>query len=127
MGPRSGTDSPDCRAFYAGDTIRKYREFDKLIDTDSKAKFVQNQDRIEYLAWLLSRALKRKCRKEEGVQGMDAETARQQCLQEHKSEEIKQAYVIPKSKDELKELRELASLEYNTLDALQISKDEEGV
>jgi hypothetical protein len=28
------------------------------------------------------------------------------------------------SKEELKELRELASLEYNTLDALQISKDE---
>ncbi len=28
------------------------------------------------------------------------------------------------SKDELKELRELASLEYNTLDALQISRDE---
>jgi len=40
--------------FYLGDTIKKFREFNKLMDTDSKAKFVQNQDRIEYLAWLLS-------------------------------------------------------------------------
>ena len=46
-------------AFYVGDTIRKYREFEKLIDTDSKAKFVQNQDRIEYLAWLLSARLEK--------------------------------------------------------------------
>ena len=43
--------------FYAGDTIRKFREFNRLMDTDSKAKFVQNQDRIEYLAWLLSARL----------------------------------------------------------------------
>jgi len=46
--------------FYLGDTIKKYREFNKLIDTDSKAKFVQNQDRIEYLAWLLSARLEKK-------------------------------------------------------------------
>lgn len=46
--------------FYLGDTVKKYREFNKLIDTDSKAKFVQNQDRIEYLAWLLSARLEKK-------------------------------------------------------------------
>lgn len=46
--------------FYLGDTIRKYREFDRLMDTDSKAKFVQNQDRIEYLAWLLSARLEKR-------------------------------------------------------------------
>ena len=45
--------------FYLGDTIKKYREFNKLIDTDSKARFVQNQDRIEYLAWLLSARLEK--------------------------------------------------------------------
>jgi len=39
--------------WYFIDTIRKRREFDRLIDTDSKAKFVRNQDRIEFLAWLL--------------------------------------------------------------------------
>ena len=46
--------------FYVGDTVKKYREFEKLIDTDSKAKFVQNQDRIEYLAWLLSARLEKR-------------------------------------------------------------------
>ncbi len=46
--------------YYLGDTIKKYKEFNRLIDTDSKAKFVQNQDRIEYLAWLLSSRLERK-------------------------------------------------------------------
>ena len=46
--------------FYVGDTVKKYREFNKLIDTDSKAKFVQNQDRIEYLAWLLSARLEKR-------------------------------------------------------------------
>jgi formate-dependent nitrite reductase membrane component NrfD len=45
--------------FYLGDTIKKFREFNKLIDADSKAKFVQNQDRIEYLAWLLSARLEK--------------------------------------------------------------------
>jgi len=39
--------------WYFVDTIRKRREFDRLIDIDSKAKFVRNQDRIEFLAWLL--------------------------------------------------------------------------
>ena len=46
--------------FYFGDTISKAREFNRLIDTDSKAKFVQNQDRIEYLAWLLSSEMERR-------------------------------------------------------------------
>jgi len=45
--------------FYLGDTIKKFREFNKLMDTDSKARFVQNQDRIEYLAWLLSARLEK--------------------------------------------------------------------
>lgn len=39
--------------WYFIDTIRKRREFERLIDTDSKAKFVRNQDRIEQLAWIL--------------------------------------------------------------------------
>lgn len=39
--------------WYFIDTIRKKREFGRLIDIDSKAKFVRNQDRIELLAWLL--------------------------------------------------------------------------
>lgn len=39
--------------WYFIDTIRKRREFERLIDTESKAKFVRNQDRIEFLGWLL--------------------------------------------------------------------------
>ncbi len=41
--------------YYFVDTIRKRREFARLIATDSKAKFVRNQDRIEFLAWILGR------------------------------------------------------------------------
>jgi len=41
--------------YYFFDTIRKRREFERLIETDSKAKFVRNQDRIEFLAWLLGK------------------------------------------------------------------------
>lgn len=41
--------------YYFFDTIRKRREFERLIETDSKAKFVRNQDRIEFLAWILGR------------------------------------------------------------------------
>jgi hypothetical protein len=37
-----------------GDGILKRREFDRLIETTSKAAFVRNQDRLEELAWLLS-------------------------------------------------------------------------
>lgn len=39
--------------WYFVDTVRKRREFERLIDTDSKAKFVRGQDRIEFLAWIL--------------------------------------------------------------------------
>jgi len=41
--------------YYFIDTIRKRREFDRLIETDSKAKFVRSQDRIEFLAWTLGK------------------------------------------------------------------------
>lgn len=37
--------------WYLVDTIRKRREFERLIETDSKAKLVRNQDRLERLAW----------------------------------------------------------------------------
>lgn len=46
--------------FYFVDTLRKRREFNKLINTTSKAKFVRNQDRLEYLAWILSSEHERK-------------------------------------------------------------------
>ena len=39
--------------WYFVDTIRKRREFRRLVETDSKAKFVRNQDRVEFLAWIL--------------------------------------------------------------------------
>ncbi len=37
-----------------GDGVVKRREFNRLMDTTSKATFVRNLDRIEELAWLLS-------------------------------------------------------------------------
>ena len=40
--------------WYMIDNIRKRREFKKLINTDSKAKFIKNKERIEYLAWVLT-------------------------------------------------------------------------
>lgn len=40
--------------WYLGDNLLKRREFNKLIKTTSKEKFIKNQDRIEELAWLLS-------------------------------------------------------------------------
>ncbi len=53
--------------WYFFDTIRKRREFTKLLDTESKAKFVRNQDRLEKLAWwyLGSEYVKRVDRKKE--------------------------------------------------------------
>jgi hypothetical protein len=39
---------------YLGDNISKRREFDELIETTSKAKFIRNLDQIEYLAWRLT-------------------------------------------------------------------------
>jgi len=46
--------------FYFIDTLRKRREFNRLINTANKAKFVRNQDRLEYLAWILSSEHERK-------------------------------------------------------------------
>jgi len=40
--------------WYFLDIVRKRREFERLINTPSKAKFVRNQDRLEYLGWILS-------------------------------------------------------------------------
>ena len=40
--------------WYASDYIRKAKEFESLIETTSKAKFVKNLDRIEELAWFLT-------------------------------------------------------------------------
>jgi hypothetical protein len=40
--------------FYMIDNLRKRREFEKLIKTDSKVKFVKEKERIEYLAWILT-------------------------------------------------------------------------
>ena len=57
--------------FYVGDTVKKYREFEKLMNIDSKAKFVQNQDRIEYLAWLLSARLERRVQEKKKEFKMD--------------------------------------------------------
>lgn len=41
--------------FYFGDTMLKRREFYKLINTSSKAEFIRNKDRIEFLAWRLTK------------------------------------------------------------------------
>jgi aspartokinase-like uncharacterized kinase len=47
--------------WYFQDMIRKRREFRRLLDTDSKAKFIQNQKRVEELAyWYLGREYLRK-------------------------------------------------------------------
>ena len=40
-------------AFYLLDYIRKARELRKLLAEPGKSKFIQNQDRIEELAWRL--------------------------------------------------------------------------
>jgi aspartokinase-like uncharacterized kinase len=37
-----------------GDKVLKMREFYNLINTDSRASFIKNLDRIEYLAWKLT-------------------------------------------------------------------------
>ncbi len=41
--------------WYFVDMIRKRREFERLLATPSKAAFVRNQDRVEYLAWYLTK------------------------------------------------------------------------
>ncbi|UCG68574.1 MAG: DUF3198 domain-containing protein [Thermoplasmata archaeon] len=40
--------------WYFFDDINKRREFQELMETTSKAKFIRNQDRVEYLAWKLT-------------------------------------------------------------------------
>ena len=40
--------------WYFFDNVRKRREFLELIETTSKAKFIRNLDRVEYLAWKLT-------------------------------------------------------------------------
>lgn len=49
--------------WYFVDTIRKRREFERLIETDSKAKFVRNQNRLEFLAWILGLGYRRRAEK----------------------------------------------------------------
>ena len=39
--------------YYIYDFYKKLKEFKGLIDIESKAKFIKNQDRIEELAWNL--------------------------------------------------------------------------
>jgi hypothetical protein len=47
--------------WYFQDMIRKRREFRRLLTTDSKAKFIQNQKRLEELAyWYLGHEYLRK-------------------------------------------------------------------
>jgi hypothetical protein len=40
--------------WYFFDNIRKRREFKELMEITSKKKFIQNLDRVEYLAWKLT-------------------------------------------------------------------------
>jgi hypothetical protein len=40
--------------WYFYDDISKRREFKELMDTTSKAKFIRNLDRVEFLAWKLT-------------------------------------------------------------------------
>jgi len=40
--------------WYFFDNIRKRKEFKELMEITSKKKFLQNMDRVEYLAWKLT-------------------------------------------------------------------------
>ena len=40
--------------WYFFDNIKKRQEFKELMETTSKKKFLQNMDRVEYLAWKLT-------------------------------------------------------------------------
>lgn len=40
--------------WYFFDNINKRKEFKDLIETTSKAKFIRNLDRVEFLAWKLT-------------------------------------------------------------------------
>lgn len=39
--------------FYFIDTLRKQRQFEKLVNVPSKARFVHNRERLETLTWYL--------------------------------------------------------------------------
>ncbi len=41
-------------AWYFFDNVKMRREFKELMETTSKAKFIRNLDRVEYLAWKLT-------------------------------------------------------------------------
>jgi hypothetical protein len=40
--------------WYFFDNINRRKEFKELMETTSKAKFIRNLDRVEYLAWRLT-------------------------------------------------------------------------
>lgn len=47
-------------AYYFVTTLRMMREYERLIDTKSKATFIRNQDRIEELAFGLTKSHRRR-------------------------------------------------------------------
>ncbi|MFQ5919415.1 MAG: DUF3198 domain-containing protein [Thermoplasmata archaeon] len=48
--------------WYFVDTLRKQREFERLIEVPSKAHFVRNRERLENLTWYLPREYSRRYR-----------------------------------------------------------------
>jgi hypothetical protein len=56
--------------FYMVDNLLKRREFERLIKTDSKVKFVKDKDRIEYLAWILTSDHEKRLREKKKEFGM---------------------------------------------------------
>ncbi len=46
--------------WYFIDTLRKQREFERLIEVPSKASFVRNRERLEILMWYLSAEYRRR-------------------------------------------------------------------
>ncbi|MFQ5552599.1 MAG: DUF3198 domain-containing protein [Thermoplasmata archaeon] len=50
--------------WYFIDTLRKQREFEKLIEVPSKAHFVRNRERLETLSWYLSVEYRRRYREQ---------------------------------------------------------------
>jgi hypothetical protein len=47
-----------CALWWMADYILKVKKLKNLIDTESKAKFIKNQDDIEYIAWRLPKKYK---------------------------------------------------------------------
>ncbi|MFQ5961786.1 MAG: DUF3198 domain-containing protein [Candidatus Methylomirabilales bacterium] len=50
--------------WYFVDTLRKQREFEKLIEVPSKAHFVRNRERLETLTWYLPVEYRRRYREQ---------------------------------------------------------------